>query len=82
MAAAVLLTTVVVAGAPVARAFGGPEAVARPTTYVIRSGDTLWSIAERHAPSEDPRAVIHDIARLNGLDGEPLVPGRPLQLPA
>lgn len=30
-------------------------------TYVVQPGDTLWAIAERVAPGDDPRAVIDAI---------------------
>jgi nucleoid-associated protein YgaU len=79
VASLVLLLTI---GSPVARAFGGTDAPDVPAaTYVVKAGDTLWSIAEGHAPGEDPRVVVHQIAELNDLDGGPLVPGRALVLP-
>jgi hypothetical protein len=56
---------------------GGP----RTTPYVVRSGDTLWSIAVRQAPGEDPRPVVDSIVRINAVDPGTLVPGRELQLP-
>ena len=81
LAAAACLVLVLTVGSPVARAFGGADAPDVPAeTYVVKAGDTLWSIAERHAPGEDPRLVIHEIGQLNDLDGGPLVPGRALAL--
>jgi hypothetical protein len=48
---------------------------------VIRSGDTLWEVAERYAPpSVDPRAYVNAIEDLNGLVGAPEV-GTKLKLP-
>ncbi|MGH3365972.1 MAG: LysM peptidoglycan-binding domain-containing protein, partial [Nocardioidaceae bacterium] len=35
----------------------------------VESGDTLWSIATRIAPGEDPRDLIGEIQELNALDG-------------
>ena len=35
----------------------------------IEPGDTLWSIATRAAPGEDPRDLIDQIEELNSLDG-------------
>ena len=82
VAAAGFLVGVLVLGSPVARAFAGADAPERPSaSHVVRAGDTLWSIAEAHAPGEDPRVVIHDIAELNDLGDGPLIPGRPLTLP-
>ena len=69
---------------PVANAVGvggAPEAeVFR--TYVVRPGDTLWSIATRLEPSTDPRLVIDAITSANGVDPGALVPGRQLSIPS
>lgn len=69
---------------PVAGAMAAPEAIDRVerTRYVVRPGDTLWSIAERAAPGHDPRAVVDAIAEANGVDASSLVPGRTLVVPA
>jgi Tfp pilus assembly protein FimV len=50
-------------------------------TYVVRPGDTLWTIAVRLSPGSDPRPVIDRIVRTNGIDAANLVPGQQLQLP-
>ncbi|NEK92618.1 LysM peptidoglycan-binding domain-containing protein [Modestobacter muralis] len=50
-------------------------------TVVVRSGDTLWSIAGDVAPDQDRRAVVDAIVELNGLDSVDLLPGAELQLP-
>lgn len=50
-------------------------------TAVVGAGDSLWSIAERIAPSEDPRDVILEIMRLNGLADAVVQPGQRLALP-
>ena len=39
------------------------------TTVQVESGDTLWSIATRVAPGEDPRDLIDEIEELNSLNG-------------
>ncbi|GAA1957511.1 LysM peptidoglycan-binding domain-containing protein [Microbacterium aquimaris] len=51
------------------------------STVVVGAGDSLWSIAERVAPSSDPRDVIDDIARLNALDGVAVSAGQELAIP-
>ena len=52
------------------------------TRYVVRSGDTLWSIANRVAPDRDPRGVVDAIARANaGLVAGSLQAGQLLLIP-
>ncbi|MGI8793399.1 MAG: LysM peptidoglycan-binding domain-containing protein [Acidimicrobiales bacterium] len=36
------------------------------TTYVVRSGDTLWSIARRAQPSGDIRPLVDRLAARSG----------------
>ena len=76
-----VILTVSLAGAawagPALRAFGGGSehrSVAR-STYVVQAGDTLWSIAERLSPGEDPRTVVDALAEANGVRAGDLVPG-------
>jgi Tfp pilus assembly protein FimV len=83
---AVTLAAALVAGAwagPLARALGdGREAVpAARSTYLVRAGDTLWSIAERFAPGQDPRPLVDAIASANGVDAGGLAPGATLVIP-
>lgn len=51
-----------------------------PTTTVQR-GDSLWSVAQRIAPDNDPREVIAQIRRLNDLESASLQVGQLLVLP-
>lgn len=47
-----------------------PEAVPAGTGYVghvVGMGDTLWSIAQRYRPDEDPRRVVAEIQADNGV---------------
>ncbi|MCZ2831112.1 LysM peptidoglycan-binding domain-containing protein [Modestobacter sp. VKM Ac-2986] len=60
---------------------GGGLQLAGSDTVVVRSGDTLWSIAGNVAPDQDRRAVVDAIVELNGLDSVDLLPGAQLQLP-
>ncbi len=48
--------------------------------YVIRTGDTLWSIAEAHY-SGDPRAGVLTLQRRNRLEGAIIRPGERIVLP-
>lgn len=84
---AVLTVSVVLvlgAGGPLARALGVRGDLAAPAasrTYVVRPGDTLWSIARAVAPDRDPREVIHRLATLDPSVGDDLRPGQVLSVP-
>ncbi|MEY9210855.1 LysM peptidoglycan-binding domain-containing protein [Thermobifida halotolerans] len=54
----------------------------QPPTVVVDEGDTLWEIAERARPSEDPRKTVDEIVEINGLSGPVLEPGQELVLPS
>lgn len=49
-------------------------------TYVVRPGDTLWSVAER-TYSGDPRQGVWLMQKRNHLDGATIVPGQKLVVP-
>jgi LysM repeat protein len=51
------------------------------TTLVVRSGDTLWSIATRVAPNADPRETITALRELNNLDQTAVYVGQRLIIP-
>ncbi|WP_353987655.1 LysM peptidoglycan-binding domain-containing protein [Ruicaihuangia caeni] len=51
------------------------------STVTVEAGESLWSIAERIAPSSDPRDVIYEIARLNQLESTDVQPGQQLAMP-
>ena len=54
---------------------------ARPKqTYVVRPGDTLWSVAQKMYGG-DPREGIWKIEQRNHLAGSTVVPGEKLVLP-
>ncbi|QUH05935.1 LysM peptidoglycan-binding domain-containing protein [Saccharopolyspora erythraea] len=60
----------------------GAEPVPAGTAVVqVRTGDTLWELAERFAPASDPRLVVDRIAQMNGLSGVTAEVGRPLVVP-
>lgn len=44
-------------------------------TYIVRKGDTLWSVAKRF------NVDIEKLKYLNGLKGTTLTPGKPLKIP-
>ena len=49
-------------------------------TYVVRPGDTLWSVAA-HMYAGDPREGVWKIEQRNHLTGSTIVPGESLVLP-
>ncbi|MGN6741998.1 MAG: LysM peptidoglycan-binding domain-containing protein [Amnibacterium sp.] len=62
-----------------------PFAQAEPAvqrTVVVGTGDSLWSLAERLAPSSDPRDVVAELERANGLRGAAVQAGARLVVPA
>ena len=48
----------------------------------VQAGESLWTVAERIAPSQDPREVIQQIRQLNDLSGSGIQAGQQLLLPA
>ena len=58
-----------------------PVPVAR-SAYVVRQGDTLWSIARRVSPTGDPRTVVDALSAENGISAADLKPGQVLVVSA
>ena len=68
----------------VAPAHAGAESLAGPgdaVTVTVRPGESLWTIAARTAPAQDPRVTIGQIRELNDLEGSRVVPGEQLLVP-
>jgi hypothetical protein len=73
---------ITVLGSGGAAADAGAQLGARTFEYItVHQGDSLWAIAESIAPHGDPRVVIDEIIRLNGLDDAMVEPGQRLALP-
>ncbi|MEX2406494.1 MAG: LysM peptidoglycan-binding domain-containing protein [Actinomycetota bacterium] len=84
---AATLSVALVAGVwagPLGRVVAGAEGagLASRSSYVVREGDTLWSIAQGVAPGEDPRPLVDAIATVNGVDPGGIVPGQTLLVPS
>jgi nucleoid-associated protein YgaU len=60
---------------------GEPSAPAAQQVVVVQAGDTLWSIAERVRPGDDPREVVSEIATVNGVQPGGLTVGASLVVP-
>ena len=58
---------------------GGAAQQLQQTT--VQPGESLWSVAQRIAPENDPRDVVAQIRRLNDLTGTQLRVGQQLLLP-
>jgi nucleoid-associated protein YgaU len=78
------VTMVLALSGAIARAVGTTSDVdlVSSRTYVVRPGDTLWSIASWVAPRRDPRQVVAELQRLNGRSTRWLTPGQVLSIPA
>lgn len=48
----------------------------------VQPGETLWAVAERIAPRNDPRDVVAQLRSLNHLSGSTLQVGQQLLLPS
>ena len=60
---------------------GEPSAPAAQQVVVVQAGDTLWSIAQRIRPADDPREVAGEIAAANGVQPGALTVGASLVVP-
>jgi nucleoid-associated protein YgaU len=61
---------------------GAPEPAPAQRTVVVQPGDTLWSIAQRARPDDDPRETVATIEAVNGIGAGALEPGRSIVVPA
>ncbi len=83
VAVAIGVAALFMAGKAGAALGGSPLAVPerRPATmpYVVKPGDSLWSIAARLEPGRDPRPLVDALTASRG--GAPLVPGEVITRP-
>ncbi len=75
-----LLILVCVAAVAVGLAARGSSGAGPKRTYVVRPGDTLWSVAQR-AHAGDPRQGVWELQQRNHLASATIVPGEKLVLP-
>nr|WP_244857865.1 LysM peptidoglycan-binding domain-containing protein [Agromyces archimandritae] len=76
--AALAFVWMIASGGAIAEVPGGAPEVRYVT---VEPGASLWAIAETAAPDADPRVVVDEIVRLNGLDDVVLQAGQLLALP-
>ncbi|MBV9487681.1 MAG: LysM peptidoglycan-binding domain-containing protein [Frankiaceae bacterium] len=50
-------------------------------TLIMQRGESLWAVAARVAPHQDPRLVVADIESLNHLSSAAVTPGQQLVIP-
>jgi LysM domain len=50
-----------------------------PATVIVGPDDTLWSVATRIAPDQDPRVVVSELERRNNLAGPTVHAGQVLR---
>jgi LysM repeat protein len=75
-----LLILVCVAAVAVGLAAHGSSGAGPKRTYVVRPGDTLWSVAQ-HTYAGDPRQGVWELQQRNQLATATIVPGERLVLP-
>jgi LysM repeat protein len=69
-----------VAALAVGLAARGSNGAGPKRTYVVKAGDTLWTVAE-HAYAGDPREGVWKLEQRNHLGSATIVPGEKLVLP-
>jgi LysM repeat protein len=75
-----LLILVCLAAVAVGLAAHGSSGAGPKRIYVVRPGDTLWSVAQR-TYSGDPREGIWELEQRNHLASATIVPGEKLVVP-
>jgi LysM repeat protein len=75
-----LLILVCLAALAVGLAARGSNGAGPKRTYVVRPGDTLWSVAER-TYAGDPREGVWKLQQRNHLASPTIVPGEKLIVP-
>ncbi|WP_394551670.1 LysM peptidoglycan-binding domain-containing protein [Agromyces sp. MMS24-JH15] len=76
-----LVFGLVLGAGPAAAGNGASSAREQFTIVTVGPDDTLWELASELAPTRDPRDVIIQILRLNGLESSVIEPGQQLALP-
>jgi len=54
---------------------------AAPRAVTVQAGQSLWSVAARIAPHQDPRLVVAKLEAMNHLPGGQVIAGQRLLIP-
>jgi LysM repeat protein len=78
-----VMTLVVLAGFVLGQGSGAATGRAHHAqhTLIVQRGESLWSVAARIAPHQDPRLVVADLEALNDLSSPAVTPGQQLVIP-
>lgn len=76
-----LLVAIVASGQLTAGASSAAPVRPATTVVVVQEGESLWQIARRVAPHDDPRAIVTRVREINHLGTEPVVPGQSVLVP-
>ncbi|MCW2500206.1 MAG: hypothetical protein JWN87_1882 [Frankiales bacterium] len=77
-----LLLTAFVVGRAGSSQAATETTTARPYAQTtVHAGETLWAVAKRVAPGQDPRAVVQQLRELNHLASGGIQAGQQLLLP-
>ena len=49
--------------------------------HIVQPGETLWGIAKRYRPDEDPRRVVAEIQEASNVEGELIYPYQLILVP-
>jgi predicted Zn-dependent protease len=78
---AILALAVSFSFASISGSVAGNESPGELVYVTVQPGDSLWSLAEQHAGSQDPRDWIADVVLMNALVSSELEPGQQIALP-
>jgi LysM repeat protein len=79
IASAMVAGSVLIGSRAVSAGQAHPKA---PVVYQVQAGDTLWTIASRLAPANDPREIIGLLMKANHLGSPTIIPGQTLRFVA
>jgi LysM domain len=80
-----VMTLLLIAGFTLGRGSSLAASQAHPSAHhsvIVEPGETLWSVAVRIAPHDDPRLVVADIESLNHLPSASVEAGQQLAVPS